>query len=138
MGNPIRVVLDTNVIVSALVYGGKPREITDLILDKKLQGFISPTLVAELIDVVTKKFRFNDFRIIQTEEMVREAFNVVHPRVHLHVLKDEPDNRILEAAVGGNCDYIVTGDKALLVLGSFKSKKIVPPAQFLETILEKE
>jgi len=131
---PVKVVLDTNILVSSLIFGGKPQQIENLILEKKIIGITSLSLLAELIDVLTKRFHFNEFRLKQTEKKIKKNFTLVQPALTVRILKDDSDNRVLEAAVEGNCHYIVTGDKKLLELGKFKGIRIVTPAKFLKLV----
>lgn len=131
-GNPLKVVLDTNVLVSALVYGGNPEEILILGLDKKIQIIASPVLQAELVDIIAKKFPLSleDMYLLKTE--IQKSFVIVDPHISLTISRDEDDNRVLEAAVEGECDYIVTGDRDLLELKQVQKIKIVTPAEFLD------
>lgn len=61
---------------------------------------------------------------------------MVSPKKRITVVRDSTDNKIIEAAVEGKCEYIVTGDKDLLVLGKYKNIKIVSPKEFLEEFSE--
>lgn len=129
--SPLRIVLDTNILVSSLIFGGKPDQVERLILEKQVVGITSLILLAELLEVLTKKFHFNQFRIKQTEKKIKKNFTLVQPSKILRIVKDEADNRILEAAIEGNCSYIVTGDKELLDLGIYSNVKIVDVNDFL-------
>ena len=135
-GNNLKVVLDTNIIVSALVYGGKPREIYWLVLEKKIIAYISPSIIAETIEILTKKFNFNQIKLRQIERKLRKNCCIVNPSKILSAVRDPDDNRIIEAAVEGNCSYIITGDKDLLDLGKYKNIKIVTAGQFLNMIFQ--
>lgn len=130
-----KVVLDTNVIISAILFGGKPQQILTLSLAREIQCITSNILVAELLDVLTKKFRISRTDVQLLEKQVKDNFVIVQPKKSLHVLKDEPDNRVLEAASEGKCDYIITGDKVLLKLKEFRKTKIVTADQFLLGLL---
>ena len=130
--NPAKVTLDTNIIISGLGFGGKPREILDLILDDKIKAVTSPILLAELEDVITKKFQKLTYSIEPISKQIKKKFKIVKPKTTLRVVKDEPDNRVLEAAIEGDCKYIVTGDKELLRLKSYRGVKIVTSDQFLK------
>ena len=132
--NPVKVVLDTNVLVSAIVFGGKPKEILNLVLEEKIVASISPILLAEFKEVYTKKFPLlkEDFEL--TFKSIEEIFEITQPDETLEILKDKDDNRVLEAAVEGKCKYIITGDKELLDLGIYKGIRIVTPDQFLNVL----
>lgn len=132
--NLVKVVLDTNILVSALIFGGKPEKIVKLALQKEIYAVTSPTLIAELVETLTKKFYFSSEKTHSIERKLRKSFKIVNPSKEINVLKDHDDNRVLEAGVEGKCDYIVTGDKELLGIGSYRRIKIVTSGQFL-TIL---
>ncbi len=129
--NPVRIVLDTNIFISALVYGGIPEKTLRVVLAKEIQVIISPVLQAELIDVITKKFPLSLADMYLLEEEMQRSFVIVRPHITLDVARDKDDNRLLEAAVEGSCDFIITGDEDLLALGKYKNIKIVTATQFL-------
>jgi len=129
-----RVLLDTNVLISAIVYGGKPKEIISFVIGRKIAAITSPVLLGELQDVLVKKFGFSTAKSELLRQKIRKSFIIIHPTRKLSVLKDDPDNRVLEAAIAGGCQYLITGDKELLTLKRYKSIKIVTPAQYLGTL----
>lgn len=129
----IRVLLDTNILISAIVYGGKPEEILRFVIERKITAITSPVLLGELQDILVKKFGFSAAKSELLRQKMRKNFITVHPTRKLSVLKDDPDNRVLEAAAAGRCRYIITGDRELLKLNSYQSIKIVTPQQFLES-----
>lgn len=121
----IRLVLDTNIIISALLFGGKPRELFQLALKGDVFAVTSEVLLLELSQILTGKFGFSKEKAKIVVAKIKESFLVVAPSKEIHILKDEPDNRVLEAAVAGKVRYIVTGDKALLELKEYKKVKII-------------
>jgi len=129
--NGIRIVVDTNVLISALVFGGKLREILTLITKKELLGITSPFLISELTEILTKKFKFPPNKIHLTERKIKKSFKLVYPKESLNVIKHPTDNHVLETAVEGNCRYLVTGDKHLLELKSYRGIIILTPNEFL-------
>lgn len=132
--NPLKVVLDTNVLISALIYGGKPEQIYNLVLEKQIIAITSNILIAELLETLIKKFNFEQRRIEQLERIIKKHFIVVHPKEIIKVVRDEDDNRALEAAKEGNCGVIATGDRDLLDLGNFEDIEILTPEEFLAKI----
>ncbi|MDE2589521.1 MAG: putative toxin-antitoxin system toxin component, PIN family, partial [Patescibacteria group bacterium] len=134
MERKIKVVLDTNILISALGFGGKPREIFYLVLEKRIKAVSSPILLAEFDDVVSKKFPSLSRELDQIHRKFKKNISIVNPEIEVHILQDEPDNRVLEAAVEGNCKYIITGDKGLLEINKFKKISIVTPIEFLSFI----
>jgi len=128
----VKVLIDTNIIVSALLFGGKPGEILKLVITKRIEAATSPPLLAELLDVLAKKFSFSKKTLKLTERKIKQSFTIVYPTKQINILKDNnPDNRVLEAALEGNCSYIITGDKELLELNTFKRIRIINAHQFL-------
>lgn len=128
----MRVVLDTNVVVSALLFGGKPREVLMLAIGYKITAVVSPVLLAELSEVLAKKFCFPQRAVLAVEDKYLGLCLLVRPPEKVTVLADEADNRVLEAAVAGKCQYIITGDKELLRLGNYQKARILSPEQFLK------
>jgi len=131
------VLLDTNIIVSALLFGGKPRTVFQLVLRKEIDAVISRQLIAELLDVLAGKFRFPQKTLILLERKILKRFRAILPLTRIDLLKD-PDDRVLEAALEGRCKYIVTGDRELLALQSFQGIAIVTAEQFLRILNERE
>jgi len=128
------VVLDTNVLVSAFVFGGNPHKVLELVLRKHIRGVTSSFIISELTEVLLRKFLFEESKALLLEKKIRKYFLLVQPTKRIKVLKDDADNRILEAALQGRCQFIVTGDKELLSLKKYKGIVKVTPAQFLQEI----
>lgn len=129
---PFRVVLDTNVIVSALTFGGKPRQITQSVIKRQLMAITSPILINELLEVLAVKFFYPQPILDLVEKKIKKYFQVVRPVKKIKILLDDPDNRVLEAAMAGNCQFIITGDKELLKLRSYRQIQIITPDKFLQ------
>jgi len=130
--NPVKVLLDTNVLISALGFGGKPRQILTLVLEKKVKAVTSSILLAEFHEVINKKFPKLAPQLLLIETKIKKIFLIVHPKVSLDVVRDKDDNRVLEAAIQGKCHYIITGDIDLLTLKMYQGIKIVTPEVFLK------
>ena len=130
--NPVKILLDTNILISALGFGGKPRQILQLILEKKIKAVTSTILLAEFHEVINKKFPHLSPKLGLIEKKIRKAFIIVDPKKSLRIVRDIDDNRVLEAAITGKCQYIITGDKDLLELKTFQEIKIVTAEIFLK------
>ena len=130
-----RVVFDTNILVSALVFPGGQgeaalRRIIDQI-DQIDQLVLSRPIVDELLDVLARKFARDAEELAHATVFITELATVVAPKRRLHVVKDEPDNRILECAVAGRAEAIVTGDKALLALNLFRKTRTLSLREYV-------
>lgn len=134
--NKIKIVLDSNVYISALLFAGRPEEIMDLVRNGSLELLISPAILLELGRVLQDKFLFSRREVLSALQEVRRLARIIAPQKHLQVITADPDdNRILECAVFGGADYIVTGDKRhLRPLGHFQGIKILLPSEFLKEI----
>jgi putative PIN family toxin of toxin-antitoxin system len=132
-----KVVIDTNVFVSGLNFKGKPREILDLIWKEEIKVCISAFILRELEKVLEKVFGWDKERIGSTVGRIKDKTIEVQPKVKISVIKEKnDDNRILECAVQGKAQYIVSGDKHhLLPLSEYQGINILSPAEFLEIIL---
>jgi putative PIN family toxin of toxin-antitoxin system len=128
----LRVVIDTNVIISALNFGGNPKAVLELARKRRIRNTTSPFIINEIERVLIQKFRW---QMDLTREVVNDIqgfSNAVNPPETLAVIKDLPDNRILECAVAGEADYLISGDHYLTDLKTFGKIKIVTPTEFLK------
>ena len=126
----MRILLDTNILISALLFGGKPRRILQSIINKQYVAVTSPILLSELADVLRKKFDYSKQAVEAVDMQIRKQFDLVVPRKTINILADIPDNRVLEAAVEGECEVIITGDAELLALKSYRTIHIITPDTF--------
>jgi putative PIN family toxin of toxin-antitoxin system len=129
----LRVTADTNILVSGLVYRhGKPYDLLRMALEGTINLTVSQHILDEMAEVLARKFSATPEEIAEAILIVRDAARVVTPAVQLDVISEDPaDNRILECAVAAGSDYIVTGDKDLLRLGTYDSIKILTVSDFL-------
>ena len=129
----MKVVLDTNILISALGWLGNSRWIIGQIIDKKLNLAISLDILDEFHGVAARlKFEFSEEEITDFIDSIMEVAELVVPVEKLEIIKDDPsDNKILECAIEARVDYIISGDRHLLKLKEFKGIKIVTAAQFL-------
>jgi len=128
----LRVVFDTNILVSALVFpGGRGEVALHRIVEEKDALVLSKPIIDELLGILGRKFSRDLEELAHVAVFLSELAIVVKPRKQLHVLRDDPDNRILECAVAGNVDAIVTGDKELLSLREYQSVRILSLREYL-------
>lgn len=126
--------MDTNVFISAFVFGGKPLEVIKLILDEKIEVYISSFIINEIVRILQEKFNWEESRINQLLNIIETSTIKVFPRTKLALIKEkDDDNRILECALEGHVAYIVTGDKKhILALKEFNGIRIVSVDEFLK------
>jgi len=130
----IRVVADTNIYISALMFGGVPGVVVDLGLARLVQLVASPALLDELDEKLRLKFRVEAQDAAAIRRRLESAADLVAPDFVVDAVADDPDdNRILECAVAGRADAIVSGDRHLLRLRSYRTVPILTARQFLES-----
>ncbi len=131
----LRVVLDTNVLFSALAFpaDSPPSKVLSLVLNGNVRAFVSPFIVDELERNLRDGARWDEERLLALRRRLRSVVTVVRPRVRLQVIKRlDADNRILECAVAADADILITGDlRDLRPLGSFRDTEILTPREFL-------
>jgi len=128
----MRVVFDTNILVSALVFpGGRGDAALRRIIAGTDQLMMSRAILDELLEVLSRKFARDAEELAHVAVFFSELALVVTPKRRLRVVQDEPDNRILECAIAGRADAIVTGDKALLALKNFRDIPVVTLRSYL-------
>ncbi len=132
----MRITLDTNIVVSAALWGGKPRQVLDAGRDGVYDLYTTPVLLAELESILSRK-RFQDqFQLVgfTPKDLIDEfvAFaNVIDAPSIEPVGRDPDDDAVLACAVASESDFIVSGDKDLLDLREYRLVRILSAAEFL-------
>jgi len=129
----VKVVVDTNVLVSALVFpGGAPEQVYRLAIEGRITLVTSPPLLAEPGRVLTQKCGWRDDYLRAALAQIVRIGEIVEPVERLNIIVDDPDDdRVLEAAQAAGAALIVSGDGHLLSLGHWSEVAIVSPAEFL-------
>lgn len=136
----MRILLDTNVVVSALVWGGVPYKFIEAATAGDFDLCASPALLAELRDVLGREHLAS--RLASQRSSVEEALTLYSdlvirvsplatPRI---VPADADDDHVVAAAVAAGADFIVSGDRHLLTLGAYEGIAILPPVEMLRRI----
>ena len=130
----IRIVADTNVYVSAIVFGRTCEEILALARSGIVEINISPAIQRELRRVLRTGFQWTEPQVRVALTEVETLTALVYPTVKLaDIVGDDADHRILECAVAADAEFLVTGDKKdLLPLSLFREIRIVSPREFLD------
>lgn len=134
----MNLVLDTNIIISAIVFGGKPRIVFELIVVNKMaRGITSQALLDELIGVLKEKFKYSKNELVKIEKLVEENFVIINPKTVPNIIKKDPfDNQVLALADEAKVDYIISGDNHLLKTRHYKNIPIITPHYFVDKILK--
>lgn len=133
MGKKTKVVIDTNVIVSAFGWHGTPEKIVKLVLTGKIQNFITMEMLAEVARVVSyPKLKFPESLQVEIIETIFNFSKIVEVREFVNIIKDDSeDNKVLECAISAESEFIITGDSHLLMLENFRGMEILTPDNFL-------
>ena len=132
----MRVVLDSNVIISAVLHSGNPARVLDLMVDAGYELCLSPFILGEVANVLAHKFNRSAQFIEETIADLRRTATIIDPAPEADAVPGgHADNRILDCAVAAQADFLVTGDaRHLLPLGEHRGTRIVNAARFLETL----
>lgn len=130
-----RVVIDTNVWISGLIFGGVPGKILKLFINGEIIVVTSEENLSELRRKVNQKFPLFSPQLSIAESLIKEQAIVVKFGVYqVSISRDIDDNKFIETALTGGADYIVSGDKDLLVIKDYKNVEILKPAKLLELL----
>ena len=130
----IRVLPDTNIIISSVFWRGNPYEVVRRGILGGYKLVISAEILDEVVDKLRNKFQFPEESIQELIDILMTYCHIVEVTSKFDVVRDKKDNKIIECAFDGKVDYIVTGDPDLLVLKNFRGIKIVKAKEFLEMI----
>lgn len=131
---PPKVVFDTNILISAIVFGGNPRVCLEMARNSEIRLFTSKSLLLELAKKLRSKFKYSEAEIEEIIVGISKFAEIVQPKIKVNLIKkDASDNRVLEVAKEIDADFIISGDKRhILPLKKFKEAKIVSAADFLK------
>ena len=133
----LKLIIDTNVLVSSLIQRSYPFVIFDYVLMKRqIELCISDDLLNEYIDVLNriKFFKYPDYEV-RSKILLSDIkkFGIKYsPSVKIDIIKDEVDNRLLDLAETCNADYLITGNAKHFLMKKYKNTKIVSPKEFWE------
>ena len=128
----MRVVFDSNIYISALAISGSTAEKAIIrILEGTDTLLISKPILDEVLSTLARKFSRDPEALSQVAVTLTDMAELVKPQNTIRVLKDDPDNRILECANAGHADLVVTGDKEMLRLKQYGRTRIVSLREYL-------
>ncbi len=129
-----KVVFDTNVLISAILFGGSPRKCLELVIEGEIELYLSKEIIREVEGVLSReKFNITEENLRYIISSLDSIAKFVSPKTKLDVIKKDPqDNKILECAIESEADFIISGDTHLLELSEFRKIKILKPADFLK------
>lgn len=129
----MKVVFDSNILIAALLFpGGRADAAVSNILGGVDDLVISRAIIQEVLSVLASKFSRDKEELSRAAVVLGEMGEIVTPSRRLSVFRDEPDNRILECAVEGKAQAIVTGDKSMLAITEYEGIRLIGLAEYLD------
>lgn len=132
MGKGEKVVIDTNVFISAFGWGGRPLEVIELLENREIRNCVTEEIIEEFVSAVS--YSKLDFpKKLQTNilEFILAYSDIYTTKKHLSITSDPKDNKFIECALTANAEFIITGDKGLLSVKQLKGVTIITPDDFL-------
>lgn len=136
----MKITVDTNVLISSTFWCGASDKIIEKVENKGLELVLSKEIIEEFLDVldyeeIQQKIKDKNLEMKRTVEKIVSISIIVEPKQKFDVVGDDTkDNKILECAVEGGVDYIISQDNHLLKLKEFKGIKIITPKEFLNLL----
>ena len=135
----MRLVLDTNVVASAMLWGGKPKLLLQAGHEKRIELYTSTPMLAELTDILSrrkfeKKIAASLLTVDQLVDRYAELAQVVRPTPTPRIVSDPDDDVVIGTALAAKADLLVTGDRPLLSVEKYQGVRIVGVAEALELI----
>jgi putative PIN family toxin of toxin-antitoxin system len=133
VGKKPKVVIDTNVIISAFGWDGHPEEIIKLVNKGKIENFTSIEMINELSNAIKyPRLKFPESLQAEIIETIFSISSIVNVNQSLNIIDEDPgDNKVIECALSAKAEFIISGDKHLLELKKFKEIEILTPSEFL-------
>jgi len=134
----MRVTVDTNILISATFWYGASEKIIGMAEKKQIELILSKDIIEEYAEVlqydeIKDKIKDKDLEMKFSVQKIVSISKIVIPEEKLFVVKNDPDdNKILECALKGNVDYIITQDEHLLKIKEFRNIPIIKPEELLE------
>jgi len=134
----VKIVIDTNVIISGIYFGGIPKKLLETVLNNTYQIIISENIIYEYFDVIhrmSKKRMSPDAAATQVLNKLISNAKIIEPGdIKTPSCEDPDDIKFLQAAIVSNAEFLISGDKHLLDVGKYKGGIVLKPKEFLLSI----
>ena len=131
----MRIVIDTNIVASAIFFGGRPRELLELLLQHELSAFVTQEIIDEYQGTIEYlQSKYPSRRITTPLTQIIAACNMISATTKVKVCRDPDDDKFLTCALDSRSLYIVSGDKDLLAVKEFDDIQIVTVSQFFSDV----
>ena len=132
----MRIVIDTNVLISGVFFGGFPRKILSAVVGQKITACATTEIINEYAEIVQEMLNRKQGHINKAIlSPLIKAMEIIEPVTRVEICRDPDDNKFLECAKDSHALYIVSGDKDLLIIEQFGNIQIVTAKDFYEKYL---
>ena len=132
----MRIVVDTNVIISGVFFGGAPGEVLKAIVSNKVTACATKQIVEEYIEIVNEMISRKQGKLNSTILLTWiESLEMIKPKAHIEISRDPDDDKFIECAKDADALYIASGDKDLLVIKLYENIKIITAKEFCDNYL---
>ncbi len=132
----MRIVIDTNVLISGVFFGGYPRKILSAVVNQRITACATTVIINEYEEIVQEMINRKQGHI--NREILSpliKTMEIIEPVTHVEICRDPDDNKFLECAKDSHALYIVSGDKDLLIIEQFGNIQIITAKDFYEKYL---
>ena len=133
----MKIVVDTNVVISGTFFGGFPRKILEAVVNDKVEAYANIKIIKEYLDIVREMINDKGGKL---DENILSPFvdklNIVKPISTVKISRDKDDDKFIECAIDSKSLYIVSGDKDLLDIEEYKNIKIITAKDFYNQYLK--
>ncbi len=128
----MKIVVDTNVIASAIFFGGKPRMLIDILMSNQIEAYVTNDIIMEYKETIAYlQNKYAKIPVLVPLAAIIESMKVIEPITSVTVCRDSDDNKFIGCAVDAKCLFIVSGDKDLLDLHEYGDIKIITVSEFI-------
>jgi putative PIN family toxin of toxin-antitoxin system len=127
----MKIVIDTNVIASAMFFGGRPRELLELLVSHKLDAYATADIITEYQETAEELcLRYPEKTVRLPLTVIISAIKMIKLTTVINICRDPDDDKFIECAIDAKCLYIISGDKDLLSIGNYHQVQIVTVSEF--------
>ena len=132
----MKIVIDTNVLISAVFFGGNPRKIIEAVADDDFHAFATPAIIEEYCEIVDEIVKRKQGRLNQRIlSPLIEKLSVIETVSTIKISRDPDDDKFIECAIDAGAIYIISGDKDLLDIGEYQNVQIITAQEFCQKYL---
>lgn len=134
----MRIVIDTNVLISGVFFGGLPREILRAVVAQRITACATAEIINEYEEIIQEMINRKQGHIDKAIlTPLIKAMDIIEPVTHVKICRDPDDDKFIECAKDSHALYIVSGDKDLLVIEKYENIQIITAKEFYEKYLLK-